>query len=278
MNIPLRKSGTAVILAVLTASGCSGSRDSGETVSPAPLPPPPSGGIIRTGVVVDPGPITGFGGINVNGVTYDTSTAVFMRDGQAATQDEFSVGETVIVTAEIVEGDTNAVAESVILDEFVKGPVSAVTGNSIAVMGQTVVAGAGTVVADCSASRGDLASLTGEFAVEVYGVADGAGTVSATRIECKTAEDFTNDDFEVNGIVSGHNAAAMTFMINGLEVDYSNALSIDDFPGGRINDGDPVQAGGQPANLERGVAGPKLVAAQVAYTVLQASKLKLEME
>lgn len=278
MTIQLRKSGTAVILAVLTAAGCGGSRDSGDTVSPAPPPPPPSGGIIRTGVVDDAGSMTGFGSIVVDGVTYDTSAAVFVRDGQAATQGEFSVGETVIVTVELVEGDTNAVAESVILDEFVKGPVSAVTGSSIAVMGQTVVAGAGTVVADCNASLEDLAPLTGEFAVEVFGVTDGAGTVSATRIECKTAGDFINDEFQVNGIVSGHNAAAMTFMINGLEVDYSTALSIDDFPGGRINDGDRIQAGGQPANLESGVAGPTLAAAQVAYKARQASELELEME
>jgi hypothetical protein len=276
MTIHSRKFGAVVTLAVLTAAGCSGRPDNGDTASPPS--PPPSGGIIRTGVVDDPGSMTGFGGIIVNGVTYDTSAAVFVRNGQSATQDAFSVGETVIVAAKIVEGDTNAVAERVILDEFVKGPVSAVTGNSIAVMGQTVTAGAGTVVADCNASLGDLAPLTGEFAVEVYGVADAAGAISATRIECKTADDFINDEFAVNGIVSGHNPDAMTFMINGLEVDYSNALSIHDFPGGRINDGDPIQARGQPANLEHGVAASRLAAAQVAYAALQAGKFELEME
>jgi len=277
MNIYLRKLGTVMSLAALTAAGCGGSRDGGESVSPPALPPP-SGGIIRTGVIEGSGTIAGLGSIVVSGVTYDTNAAAFTRDGQSATQDEFSVGETVIVTGEIVDGDTNAVAESVILDEFVKGRVSSVTGNSIAVMGQTVVAGAGTIVYACNASLEDLAPLTGEFAVEVYGFADGAGTVSATRIECKTAEDFINDEFEVNGIVSDHDADAMTFMINGLEVDYSNALSIDDFPGGRIKDGDLVQAEGRPANLDRGVAGPKLAAAQVAYAALQAGKFELEME
>ncbi len=277
MNIDFRIPGTVLILAVLIAAGCGGSRESGERVSPPP-PPPPSGGIIRTGVVDDPGSMTGFGGIIVDGVTYDTSAAVFVRDGQSATQNAFSVGETVIVAAKIVDGDTNAVAERVILDEFVKGPVSAVTGNSIAVMGQTVTAGAGTVVADCSASLGDLAPLTGEFAVEVYGVADAAGAISATRIECKTADDFINDEFEVNGIVSNHDAHAMTFMINGLQVDYSNALSVDGFPGGRITNGDPIQVEGGPANLEREAATPAMLASQVAYAALRARQLELKMD
>jgi hypothetical protein len=277
MNIDFRIPGTVLILAVLTAAGCGGSRESGDTVSPPP-PPPPSGGIIRTGVVEDSGMNTGFASIVVNGTTYDTTAAVFARDGQSATQDEFSIGETVIVKGAI--GDhTNAVAERVILDEVVKGPVSAVAGSNFTVMGQTVVAGAGTLVGDsCTASLADLSSLAGEFAVEVFGFAEPAGTVAATRIECRTAADFVNDEFEVNGIVSNHDAHAMTFMINELKVDYSNALSVDGFPGGRITNGDPIQVEGNPANHEHEAASPGLVASQVAYVALRARQLELKME
>lgn len=269
MIIQLRKLGAVLIVAVLTAAGCGGSSGGGDSVSPPPPttpPPPPSGGIIRTGVAVGAGPITGFGSIIVNGVTYDTSGATFTRDDNPSSQDDFKVGETVIVKGTIDDDNTNAVAESVELDEIVKGPVSAVTGGQLTAMGQTITT-SGTTSLDnnCNASLADLSPLLGVFAIEVYGSADGAGVIAATRIECKTAADFVDDEFEVKGIVSGHNASAMTFMINGLEVNYSGALSIDDFPGGQINDGDPVEAEGPPANFDDSGATPVLGATKVEY-------------
>jgi hypothetical protein len=64
---------------------------------------------------------------------------------------------------------------------------------------------------------------------------------------------------EVNGLVSGHNAGALTFMINALEVDYSSA-AVDNFPtAGVINDGDPVEAKGTV------FAGSTLDATRVEY-------------
>jgi hypothetical protein len=267
MIIQLRKLGAVLIVAILTAAGCGGSSGGGDSVSPPPPPPPPpSGGIIRTGVAVGAGPITGFGSIIVNGITYDTSGATFTRDDNPSTQEDFKVGETVIVKGTIDDDNTNAVAESVELDELVKGPVSAVAGSQITAMGQTINAGASTSIDNnCNASLADLSPLLGVFAVEVYGAADGAGVITATRIECKTAADFVNDEFEVNGIVSSHNAGNMTFMINGLEVDYSGALSIDNFPGGQINDGDPVEAEGPPGNFDDTGATPLLSATKVEY-------------
>ena len=125
MIIQLRKLGAVLIVAVLTAAGCGGSSGGGDSVSPPPPttpPPPPSGGIIRTGVAVGAGPITGFGSIIVNGVTYDTSGATFTRDDNPSSQDDFKVGETVIVKGTIDDDNTNAVAESVELDEIVEGP------------------------------------------------------------------------------------------------------------------------------------------------------------
>lgn len=267
MTIQLRKLGAVLIVAALTAAGCGGSSGGGDSVSPPPPPPPPpTGGIVRTGVAVSAGPITGFGSIIVNGITYDTSGATFTRDDNPSSQDEFKVGETVIVKGTIDDDNTNAVAESVALDELVKGPVSAIAGNQITAMGQTINAGSGTSIDDsCDASPADLSPLLGVFAIEVYGSADGAGVITATRIECKTAADFVDDEFEVNGIVSGHNAAGMTFMINGLEVDYSGALSIDNFPGGQISDGDPVEAEGPPVNFDGSGATPVLAATKVEY-------------
>ncbi|MDH3862870.1 MAG: DUF5666 domain-containing protein, partial [Gammaproteobacteria bacterium] len=143
MNIQLRKLGAVLIVAVLTAAGCGGSSGGGDSVSPPPptTPPPPSGGIIRTGVAV--GPVTGFGSIIVNGVEYNTDSATFIDDDNEVTNtpadDFFKVGETVIVKGTIEDDNSNAVAETVELDEIVEGPVSSVNADgSLTVLGQTV--------------------------------------------------------------------------------------------------------------------------------------------
>jgi len=228
--------------AILSTVGCGGG-GSGGGVTPPP-PPPPSGGITRTGVAV--GPITGFGSVIVNGTTYNTDDATFTKDGVAATQDDFSIGQVVLVKGSIDDDGGNATADTVEFDDAVEGPVSSVDNalNQIVVLGQTVQITAATSIDD--SCPGTLDGLLGVPAVEVSGLADANGVIEATRIECR---DGTWDGvMEVNGLVSGHNAGAMTFMINGLEVDYSSA-AVDNFPmAGVINDGDPVEAKGMVLN------------------------------
>lgn len=223
--------------AILSTAGCGGGGGGG--VAPPP-PPPPTGGITGSGVAV--GPITGFGSVIVNGVTYDTSSATFTKDGQPATQDDFSVGQIVLVIGSIDDDGTNAMADTVEFDDVVEGPVSSVDNalNQIVVLGQTVSITATTSIDDsCPATLDGLLAVP---AVEVSGLADANGVIEATRIECR--DGTWNGILEVNGLVSGHNAGAMTFMINGLEVDYSGA-AVDNFPtAGVINDGDPVEAKG----------------------------------
>ena len=160
MIIQLRKLGAVLIVAVLTAAGCGGSSGGGDSVSPPPPttpPPPPSGGIIRTGVAVGAGPITGFGSIIVNGITYDTSGATFTRDDNPSSQDDFKVGETVIVKGTIEDDNTGAVAETVELDEIVEGPVSSINEFGVlTVLGQAVTISLDTAVDDsCPASLDD---------------------------------------------------------------------------------------------------------------------------
>ena len=226
--------------AILSTAGCGGGGGGGG-VTPPPPPPPPTGGITGSGVAV--GPITGFGSVIVNGVTYDTSSATFTKDGLAATQDDFSVGQVVLVKGSIDDDGTNATADTVEFDDVVEGPVSSVDNalNQIVVLGQTVSIVATTSIDD--SCPGTLDGLPGVPAVEVSGLADANGVIEATRIECR---DATWDGvMEVNGLVSGHNGGAMTFMINALEVNYSAAASVDNFPtAGIINNGDPVEAKG----------------------------------
>jgi len=222
-------------LAMLFTAGCGGSSSGGGGVTPPP--PPPTGGITRTGVAAAIGPITGFGSVIVNGNTYDTSAATFTKDGQPATQDDFAVGHMVLVVGTIDDDNTNAVATSVEFNDNVEGPVSSVDSINrvLVVLGQTVRITASTSLDDsCPALLDDY---LGVAAVEVSGPVLADGTIEATRIECKNVL----GELEVTGVVSGLDTGAMTFMLNALEVDYSTAM-LQDFPGGVISNGDPVEA------------------------------------
>lgn len=225
-----------IAFVALTLGACGGGGGYGGG-SNNPPPPPPSGGITRTGAAVSIGPITGFGSVIVNGNIYDTSGATFTKDGQPATQDDFSVGHMVVVQGTIDDDDTNAVATTVEFDDNVEGPVSNVDSiaSVLTVLGQTVHISASTSIDDsCPALLADFLAVA---AVEVSGPVRADGSISATRIECKNAI----GELEVTGVVSDLDTVAMTFMINALVVDYSAAMP-QDFPGGTISDGDPVEA------------------------------------
>lgn len=258
MNALTRFTSACLALAVIFSAGCGGGGGDGGVVNPPPITPPPTGGITRTGVAFAQGPITGFGSVIVNGVRYDTSAATFTKDGLAATQDDFSVGQVVLIQGTIDDNNSNAAADTVDFNDAVEGPVSSVdsVNSSIVVLGQTVLISATTSIDD--SCPGSLDALLSVVAVEVSGLPNANGDIDASRIECR---DGTWDGvMEVNGIVSAHNAGAMTFMINALEVDYSSAGAIDNFPtAGIINDGDPVEAKGTVLN------GNTLDATRVEY-------------
>lgn len=255
MNTHIKIFLASIVLVTLGLAGCGSSSGGGGSNPP---PPPPTDGITRTGVSFAVGPITGFGSVIVNGITYDTNAATFTMDGQAATQADFSVGHMVVIQGTIDNDNTNAVATSVDFDENVEGPVSSVDvlAGTLIVLGQTVQIAATTSIDDsCPA---DLEDLLAVAAVEVSGPVRADGTIEATRIECKNIL----DELEVNGVVSDLDTGAMTFMINALVVDYSTA-ALDNFPGGTISDGDPVEA--KDSNGGPLGANGELVATRVEY-------------
>jgi hypothetical protein len=187
------------------------------------------------------GTVTGFGSIIVNGVHYETDSSTFDIDDSPGSQDDLSVGDVVLVEATQASGSTTWNATSVTFDDNVEGPISSIdpTTNSFVALGQTVIVNANTSFDDGFANPSLDGLVIGDI-VEVTGFVNANGAIVATRIEPKPA----STQFEVTGIVSAHNSGAMTVMINALVVDYSSAVSIRDFPGGVINDGDLVEIKG----------------------------------
>jgi len=234
---------------------CGGGGGSSTTPPPVvtPPPPPPTGGITRTGVAFAAGPITGFGSVIVNGVRYDTSGALFTKDGVDAFQEDFEVGHTVVVKGTIDDDNTNAFATNVDFSDNVEGRVTDfdVVANTILVLGQTVLFGDGLSRDDsCPTNLQDFDGVV----VEVSGSVNDDGVIVATRIECKDVL----GEMEVTGKVSGRTDT--TFMINALVVDYSTA-NLFNFSGS-ITDGDLVEAKGTDLG---GPANDVLIATSVEF-------------
>ena len=66
---------STLVTALLILSACGGGGGGGSDNNVVPDEPIPDGGITRTGLAVAVGPITGFGSVIVNGVTYYTDAA-----------------------------------------------------------------------------------------------------------------------------------------------------------------------------------------------------------
>ncbi len=227
-----------IILSVVFAlAACSGGGGS-DTPVVNPPPPPPVGGIGRTGIAQ--GPISTFGSVVVNGVRYDTSSAAFTVNGLSGSQDDLRVGQVITVSGTIDDNGVDGNADEVNFDDNVKGPIQSIDlGTSqIVVLGQTVLVNPETSFDD-SISPTSIDGLSVDDIVEVSGLVDASGRITATRIELKPV----GTEFEVLGIVSAHNSANLQFNINNLVVDYSGA-TLDNFSGGQISDGDFVEAKG----------------------------------
>ena len=230
------------------AAACGG----GSDTAPVANPPLPTGGIGRTGISM--GPISTFGSVVVNGVRYDTSSAAFTVNGLSGSQDDLSVGQVITVSGTIDDNGVDGNADEVNFDDNVKGPVQDIdlAMSQIVVLGQTVLINPETSFDD-SINPASIEGLEIDDIVEVSGLVDSAGRITATRIELKPA----GTEFEVLGFVSGHNMANFLFNINDLVVNYSGA-TLDNFSSGQISDGDFVEAKGMSLNI-----GGELVANRV---------------
>ena len=203
------------------------------------------------------GTISAFGSVVVNGVRFETDSSEFLIDGVSGTQADLAVGDVVLVTGSLSDGDdSTGTADSVIFDDAVEGPVESVdtAGNSLVVLGQTVRVSANTTFDDSFADP-SLAGIAAGDIVEVSGLRASDGSIEATRIEPKPA----GGEFETTGTVENLDSTAMTFNITGLVVDFSAAM-INDFNSGAVANGDLVEAKG----LMLGAAG-ELIATRVEF-------------
>ena len=218
---------------LLTA--CGGSSSSSDDATAANLPA--VGGIVRSGVAF--GPIDGFGSVIVNGVRYSTTSASFTIDDAVGIQSDLKIGQ--IVTLKTKTDDSGKTeATEVIFDDDVEGPITSIdlANNTLVVLGQTVLVDSATVF-DNNIMPASLDGLTIGDIVEVSGLYNADNALIASFIEIES----TQSEFEVHGIVTNLDTTAMTFMINDLSVDYSQAI-LKDFDSAMLSDGNYVEVKG----------------------------------
>ena len=207
---------TLAVAGALSLSGCGGggssSKDAETTRS-------------VTGVV------TGFGSVFVGGVRYETDLTDFTIDDMPGLESDLEVGMVVTVQGTVNSDGTTGTAVAIEYEEEVEGLVLA---NNVAADGTLNVMGQIVHIDDQTNLESHVDTVTSfeEIAVnhyiEVSGFSSGHGEIFATHIEVKRASLEDDDELEIKGIVSNHDAAAQTFMIGELTVDYSQA-TFDDF-------------------------------------------------
>ncbi len=186
-----------------------------------------SGGGVGGSGIINRGTITDFGSIVVNGTDFDTSDATIIVDGQtlgvgdAVVLANLDIGRVVTVIGSDGDNEEAAIAERVFYSDEVSGPVISVTATDpgvkeLAVMGQTVIINALTLFKTI-----DFNTIAPNDVVEVSGYYDDMGTIWATFVE-KIGEFTPGLVYEVKGFIQSLNTSELTFLINGLLVDYSD--------------------------------------------------------
>lgn len=178
------------------------------------------------------GPISGFGSIVVNGVHYDDSTAsVFDDDGNPSNLAALQLGMVVEVRGSINADGATGSASSFTFAAEIKGPVTAVDVNAgtLRVLDRSVKVTPTTLFAGV----GSLAGLAVGNVVEVHGLPDADGRVTATRIELEAASVAAfGGEFRVRGTMGpiAGSAPNWRFTVAGVAVTTDAATRIDGTP------------------------------------------------
>jgi hypothetical protein len=176
--------------ALAACGGGGGSVESASNAGPTTTGSAPTGSTATAATVnaVTTGPISGFGSIIINGVHYDDSAAkVILDDDNNARSADLRLGMMAQVESQKDANAGTARATSIATRSYVQGPISALSPgiNQLTVLGITVTATPTTVFDNVA----NLSGLALNDKVEIHGLPDASGNLTATRIEkLNTAE------------------------------------------------------------------------------------------
>jgi hypothetical protein len=206
------------------------------------------------------GPVSAFGSVFVDGVEFSTDGATISQNGNGSFESALLVGQRASVTGTVANGTTNGTttgtATTVVVEDSLVGPVSAVTpaAGTVTVLGQAVRIDGNTSVGPLI----DPADVNGLAIGDVI-VVNGS-RVSTGFIASRLDRAGFGRAFRVVGRVANISGLAQIFTLGGTTVDFSTA------------------SGGLPAGV---VDGAYVAATGVKLTndtTLQATVLTLETE
>lgn len=163
------------------------------------------------------GPISGLGSVIVNGMRFSVVGANLTDDDHnTLTSADMHIGMNVTVSGSGDQQAQTGVATSVELVHGTRGSITAINKalDALTVMGQRVVVNVNTAYSGVTG----LAALTTGDSVEVHGIPQPDGSVSATLIEKKTLAIFGT-----SGTLTALNTGNKTFTLGSLTIDYSTA-------------------------------------------------------
>lgn len=218
---------------------------------------------IRGGSGVSKGAISAFGSIFVNGVEFGvTKSSVTMNDSSKSTAD-LKLGMVVTVHGNIDDATKKGSATSIDFSDDLEGPACSVNtaAQTMSVFGQTV-----KIIASTKFDGFSNFSSVGNSIVEVSGLPDASGAITATFVEKKGQ----TDEFELKGYINNLDTTLKTFTLtltqgsSGSAINYSGIT----LPSG-IQNGSFVKVSLDPATVSCGAT---------SYTATQISAKKAEME
>ncbi len=183
------------------------------------------------------GIITGFGSVFVNGVEFETEQASFeVDDDSNSDQSDLRIGMRVTLRGSVNDDGMTGSAQSIVYENELKGPVSALTQTydavdptllvsvTLTIFGQQVEVTADTTFDDDYGLT--MATLQVGDVLEVSGFSTASGIV-ATHIEKQKAGSFDETDpVELKGEIS--EVTANSFLLRGLQVQFDDTTEFDD--------------------------------------------------
>ena len=168
------------------------------------------------------GTVSATGSITVNGVRYETDTALVIKEDNVVEEPVFAEGMVVHVDGRLNENAQTGTADQVEIITAVRGSVDAVGHNSCVIAGQTIVVDDDTVIVDAFDPSSPLSFKNVEKSnyLEISGLVTPLGTIRATRIERMAIADTD----KVSGLVSAIQPVGGTFSIGALTVEYRDAV------------------------------------------------------
>ena len=204
---------TAAIM--VSACGGDGSLGGGDTA-----------GIGGSGFISS-GTVTGFGSVFVNGVEFETGSAIFDIEDANLSESDLRVGMVVQVEGTVNPDGITGTATGIQYSDDIEGPISAISENAdftektLTILGQKVIISA----ADTAYDGVTYAAITQGDVIEVSGFYDQNSDLRASYIELKPA----TNTVEVKGLITS--LSGTNFIIQGVNVN-AGAANLSDLSTG----------------------------------------------